>query len=126
VAGALGGGLLHWTGQPPRPKAAHRWLAWLKNAGFPGGLLLLALAFAAYEATQTWLRTYPSARQGLFFAAWLSATVGVLAATRLLRETGQRVLSWATAVWVALAVVGLPLVDASSWGTLARVPHAEG
>jgi arylsulfatase A-like enzyme len=126
VAGALGGGLLHWTGQEPGPKPAHRWLDLLKSAAFPGGLLLFALAFAAYEATQAWLRTYPSARQGLFFAAWLCATVGVLAGTRLLREPGQRVLSWATAVWVALALVSLPFVDASTWGTLARVPHAEG
>lgn len=125
VAGALVGALLHWTGQRPLHKAAPRRWEWLKNAAFAAGLLLLALAFAVYEATQGWLRIYPSARQGCFFGAWLSATVGMLAATRLLREPGQRVLAWATAVWGALALGSLPFVGASTWSSLARVPHAE-
>jgi arylsulfatase A-like enzyme len=125
VAGALGGGLLHSTASrppvPPRPRLPAR----LKAAIPPAALLILALAFAAYEATQTWLRTYPSARQGLFFAAWLSATVGALAVTRLLTPAGQRGLRWATLAALGLALVGVPLVDASKWRTLASVPHAE-
>jgi hypothetical protein len=125
VAGGLVGALLYSTGRPSRRKPPERPLDWLTAAWFPASLVMLALACSVYEATQAWLWTYPSARQGLFFASWASATVGLLQATQALSSSVRRGLAWASATAVGLAVVGLPFVGASSWSTLARVPHAE-
>lgn len=125
VAGGLAGALLFATRRPLSRKPPERLLDWLQATWLPAGLVILALVFAAYEATQSWLRTYPSARQGLFFAGWASATVGLLQVSQLLPSSIRRGLAWTSAAALGLAAVGLPFVGGAAWGTLTRVPHAE-
>lgn len=125
VAGGSIGALLYFAGRPRGRGPAERLMDWLKAGSFPAFLLSVALASDVYEATESWLFTYPSARQGLFFAAWSSATVGLLLVTQLLPGPARRGLGWASAVAFGLAVVSLPFVGASKWAALARVPHAE-
>lgn len=124
LSGAALGCHVYWTSLLRGLKPTGR-IGWLFAVSAPIGLLLLALVLATYEATQTWLRSYPSARQALFGGAWYCATAGVLRLLRLLPRRALRGVVAGTASVAGIGLAGLALVDKSSWSTLTRVPHAE-
>jgi Sulfatase len=126
LVGAAFGAHVYWSGLPRSGRPAGRG-RWLVAVGAPAGSLLVGLLLAAYEATQTWLRSYPSARQALFGMAWWCATAAVLGILDLLHgRVARGVVAGACGVAAfCAAALAIGLVDVSTWATLARQPHAE-
>jgi hypothetical protein len=117
LSGAALGCHVYWTSVICSRKPIGR-RGWLFAVGTPMGLLLLALVLSTYEATQSWLRSYPSARQALFVVGWYCATAGALRLLRLLPRRALRGVVAGTGGVAGIGLAGLALVEVNSWSTL--------
>lgn len=126
AVGAAFGAHVSWTRSPRSGRLVGRG-RWLVAVGPPAASLLVAFSLATYEATQTWLRSYPSARQALFGMAWWSATAAALGILDLVSgRVARGIIAGASGVAaLCAAALALGLVDVGTWAALARLPHAE-